>query len=121
MANKFSLSGAMKFIQHILTVNTTNNTAVLLESRPWSRAEKSLLVAVLSVEMVLGVLGNSMVLIVKIVVRARIDMSCNFLSFCCLNRSVTTLSYLMCFFSFSVNIISSVSTGFHWSVSLSLT
>lgn len=57
-------------------MNSTNNTAVLPgESRPWSRAERSLLVAVLSVEMVLGVLGNSMVLIVKIVVMARVDVS----------------------------------------------
>ncbi|XP_076150054.1 visual pigment-like receptor peropsin [Alosa pseudoharengus] len=49
-------------------MNTTNTTTALLEEpRPWSRTEKSLLVAVLSVEMVLGILGNSLVLIVKIV------------------------------------------------------
>ncbi|XP_063076553.1 visual pigment-like receptor peropsin [Engraulis encrasicolus] len=47
--------------------STTNSTAVLPESGLWTKEERYVLVAVLSIEMVLGILGNSLVLVVKIV------------------------------------------------------
>jgi hypothetical protein len=42
-----------------------NSTAVVLE-QSWTRVERSVLLAVLSMEMVLGVIGNCLVLLVKI-------------------------------------------------------
>nr|XP_046182731.1 melanopsin [Oncorhynchus gorbuscha] len=47
-----------------------SSTSVVLE-RSWTRVERSVLVAVLSVEMVLGVIGNCLVLLVKIMCRGR--------------------------------------------------
>lgn len=52
----------------LVVVNITTNRTELVEE-PWSRVEKSVIVVILSIEMVLGILGNSLVLIVKIVVR----------------------------------------------------
>jgi len=49
-------------------VNTSNNITES-EENYWSRIEKSVLAPILTTEMVLGVLGNGLVLIVKIVVR----------------------------------------------------
>lgn len=43
------------------------NGTVFVE-RPWPEAEKWLLVAVLGLEMVMGVVGNSLVLLVKVMV-----------------------------------------------------
>ncbi len=47
-------------------MNTSGN---ITESEYWSRTEKSVLAPFLTAEMVLGVLGNGLVLIVKVVVR----------------------------------------------------
>ncbi|CAB1328112.1 unnamed protein product [Coregonus sp. 'balchen'] len=47
-----------------------NSTAVMME-QSWTRVERSVLVALLSVEMVLGVIGNCLVLLVKIMCRGR--------------------------------------------------
>lgn len=44
-----------------------NGTTAAMEF-PWSEAEKWLLVAVLSLEMVLGIVGNCLVLLVKVMV-----------------------------------------------------
>eukprot|EP00063_Salmo_salar_P075925 XP_014050760.1 PREDICTED: parapinopsin-like isoform X3 [Salmo salar] len=47
-----------------------SSTSVVLD-QSWTRVERSVLVAVLSVEMVLGVIGNCLVLLVKIMCRGR--------------------------------------------------
>lgn len=44
------------------------NGTVFVE-RPWPEAEKWLLVVVLGLEMVMGVVGNGLVLLVKVMVR----------------------------------------------------
>lgn len=51
---------------------TTNRTELVMDT--WSSVEKSVIVVVLSIEMVLGILGNGLVLIVKIVVRSMIHL-----------------------------------------------
>lgn len=51
-----------------LSVNTSHNITES-EENYWSRIEKSILAPILTTEMVLGVLGNGLVLIVKLVVR----------------------------------------------------
>lgn len=51
-----------------LPVSEGFNSTVVLE-RLWPEAEKWLLVAVLGLEMVMGVVGNSLVLLVKVRVR----------------------------------------------------
>ncbi|XP_065816991.1 opsin-1, short-wave-sensitive 1 [Labrus bergylta] len=56
-----------------LLVSGVLNVTVQVE-RPWPDAEKWLLVAVLGVEMVMGVLGNSLVLLAKVMCRGQ---------FCC--------------------------------------
>ncbi len=74
MLNRFLISvEAMKFenefiriIFRFVSVNTSGN---ITESEYWSRTEKSVLAPILTAEMVLGVLGNGLVLIVKVVVR----------------------------------------------------
>ncbi|XP_062852361.1 beta-1 adrenergic receptor [Trichomycterus rosablanca] len=52
-----------------LSANTTELVSTISES--WSRIQKSVLVIILSTEMVLGTLGNAMVLIVKVVCRGQ--------------------------------------------------
>lgn len=49
-------------------MNTSDNITES-EENYWSRTEKSVLAPILTTEMVLGVLGNGLVLIVKVVVR----------------------------------------------------
>lgn len=53
------------------------NRTVFLE-RQWPEAEKWLLVAVLGMEMVMGVVGNCLVLLVKVMVRG-----CGYLFYGC--------------------------------------
>ncbi|XP_047008703.1 C5a anaphylatoxin chemotactic receptor 1 [Ictalurus punctatus] len=48
------------------TMNITANTTELVEE-PWTRVEKSVIVVILSIEIVLGILGNGLVLLVKMV------------------------------------------------------
>ncbi|XP_060780987.1 beta-3 adrenergic receptor [Neoarius graeffei] len=52
----------------IKSVNITTNRTEFVEE-PWSRVEKSVIVVILSIEMVLGILGNGLALIVKMVCR----------------------------------------------------
>ncbi len=52
----------------VFPVSEQFNGTVLIE-RSWSEAEKWLLVAVLGLEMVMGVVGNCLVLLVKVMVR----------------------------------------------------
>ncbi|KAK3553378.1 hypothetical protein QTP70_003546 [Hemibagrus guttatus] len=48
---------------------TTNITKWEEEEEPWSSVEKSVIVVILSIQIVLGILGNCLVLIVKMVCR----------------------------------------------------
>lgn len=57
------------FNQFLILVNASHNITES-EDEYWSRVEKSVLGPILGMEMVLGVLGNGLVLVVKIVVRA---------------------------------------------------
>ncbi|GAA6096438.1 beta-1 adrenergic receptor [Tachysurus ichikawai] len=50
-------------------VNISTNTTILEEEETWSHIEKSLIVVILSIEIMLGILGNGLVLIVKMVCR----------------------------------------------------
>lgn len=54
-------------------VNITANRTELVQEQ-WSRVEKSIIVVILSIEMVLGILGNGLVLTVKIVVRTMMNL-----------------------------------------------
>lgn len=55
-------------------VNITNITEWEVEEEPWSSVEKSVIVVILSIQIVLGILGNCLVLIVKMVVRTMIEL-----------------------------------------------
>lgn len=78
-------------------MNITANRTELVEEA-WSTVEKSVIVVILSIEMMLGILGNILVLIVKIVVRTIFSLLWNYVVFTvycilCVLRKLWTFKY----------------------------
>lgn len=95
-------------VRSALPVSEGLNSTVLAD-RLWSEAEKWLLVSILGLEMVMGVVGNGLVLLVKVRVRLKLSS--------CLHRSLnsplsSSVFYFQCRGQFCCR---------HWLIFLSLT